>query len=348
MGTPILLLAVALGQGPAVWTSGPPLPNAVTNNAVAAVVTPEGPAVFSFLGLDSTKRWDGIVTASFRWNIGEPRWSVIAPVPGRGRLAATAQAWRGRIFLFGGYTVDTDGTEHSVPQVDVYDPAADAWSRAADIPIPVDDAVSGIWRDSLIFLVSGWHDRDNVSHVQIYDPARNEWRLATPIPGAPVFGHAGAVLDNSIVYVDGVRVNQTGPRFTMEPASWLGEIDPADATRITWIRLPDHPGPSLYRAAAGAISGWVLFAGGSDNPYNYNGVGYNSIPAAARTAVLGWDMDGRAWHALPPLPAGSMDHRGLVAVAGWLVIAGGMRDGQTVTRRVWVASIDRFRGAASQ
>ena len=134
------------------------------------------PAVFSFLGLDSTRRWNGVVDWAFRWDLGSDRWRTVAPVPGRGRLAATAQAVRGRIYLFGGYTVAEDGSEKSLPNVDVYDPATDRWSAGAPIPVPVDDAVSGVWRDSLVFLVSGWHDRDNVADVQIYDPAADRWR----------------------------------------------------------------------------------------------------------------------------------------------------------------------------
>ena len=31
---------------------------------------------------------------------------------------------------------------------------------------------------------------------------------ATPIPGTPVFGHAGAIIGNTIVYVDGAYKNR--------------------------------------------------------------------------------------------------------------------------------------------
>ncbi|NJD19015.1 MAG: hypothetical protein FIA95_07005 [Gemmatimonadetes bacterium] len=139
-----------------VWKAGPPLPAPVTNNAVAAVGTGTGVAVFSFLGLDSTKVWSGVTNASYRWDVGSPEgWRAVEPVPGPGRLAGTAQVRRGRIYVFGGYTVAADGKERSLPDVNIYDPATGRWARGADIPYPVDDAVSGVWKDSLIVLVSG-------------------------------------------------------------------------------------------------------------------------------------------------------------------------------------------------
>ena len=149
------LLALLAQQPAPQWTIAPELPSPTTNNAVVAVNTERGAAVFSFLGLDSTKVWSGIHSRSFRWTIGDPEWTEVQPVPGRGRLAATAQAIAGTIYLFSGYTVDADGSEKSLPNVDIYDPDTDTWSRGADIPIPVDDAVSGLWNDSLIYLISG-------------------------------------------------------------------------------------------------------------------------------------------------------------------------------------------------
>lgn len=333
----VTALAIAAAQT-LVWLEAPALPEPVSNNAVAAAPTAGGMALFSFLGLDSSKRWDGITNRAFRWDAGSAGWREIAPVPGPGRLAATAQYVRGAIYLIGGYTVARDGAERSLPNVDIYDLATGAWRRGADIPVPVDDAVSGVGRDSLIYLVSGWHDRDNVRDVQVYDPARDRWMGATPIPGPPVFGHAGAIAGNTIVYLDGVRVEPSPRRFAIERSAWKGEIDPQDPTRITWMELPDHPGPALYRAAAGGApdAGWILVAGGTHNPYNYNGIGYNGRPSEPRSEVFGYDVARGTWTRLGELPHGIMDLRGLVAAGDSLFLVGGMESGQRVTRRVLV------------
>ena len=331
----ILSLSLLLIQTPDVtWTEAPPLPLPITNNAVAALTTSRGPAVFSFLGLDSTKLSSGISNRAFRWNVGNSNWTEIKSVAGPGRLAATAQAVGGKIYLFGGYTVAPDGAEKSVPNVDVYDPETDNWTRAADIPVPTDDAVSGVWRDSLIYLVSGWHDRDNINNVQIYDPSLDRWSQATPIPGPPVFGHAGSIAGNTFVYIDGVKTRTERPRFVMAGSSWRGEIDPQDPTKIAWSSLADHPGPPLYRAAAGTVSQMVLFAGGTDNPYNYNGVGYDGSPSEPSSAVFAFDVQRNRWLTLDPLATGTMDHRGIAVTGGTMTIVGGMVAGQRVTRQV--------------
>jgi N-acetylneuraminic acid mutarotase len=323
------------------WEVGPPLLLPVSNNAVAGLVTPDGPAVFSFLGLDATKRWDGVTARSFRLRLSDGVWEEIAAPPGPGRLAGTAQAVGGRIFLFGGYTVAEDGSEKSVPGVDVWDPADDSWSAAAPMPVPVDDAVSGVWRDSLIVLVSGWYDRDNVADVQIFDPALDRWQAATPIPGPPVFGHAGAIAGDLIVYLDGVRTAEEQPRFRMAGSAWLGAIDPEDPADIRWTRLPDHPGPPLYRAAAVAVGRYVIFAGGSENPYNYDGIGYDGLASEPLERVFAFDTEAGEWVDLPPLPLATMDHRSIIHVDGQLLIVGGMTAGQSVTDRVVIAPLNR-------
>ena len=306
----------------------------VANNAVAAVETSAGWSIFSFLGIDSTKLWSGVTTASFRWDSGRAEWETIDPPPGPGRLAATAQAFGGRIFLFGGYTVAADGSETSRPEVDVLDPETGRWTRAAPMPIPVDDAISGVWRDSLIFLVSGWHDSDNVDAVQIYDPARDLWAQATPIPGAPVFGHAGGIAGDAIVYIDGARVRTEPRAFLLETSSWLGRIDPADPTRIAWERLPDHPGPGLYRAAATATMSRVVFVGGTDNPYNYSGIGYDGRPAEPWGGAFAYDPAAGRWVDVPAPATPTMDHRGIVIADDRAFVVGGMIAGQRVTDRV--------------
>jgi len=331
---PIVSLCVAILQVVSIqWTKAPDLPIPTANNAVVATNTPNGPAVFSFLGLDSTKQWDGIHSRAFRWTVGDSHWSEIAPVPGPGRLASTAQAVDGKIYLFGGYTVAEDGSERSLPNLDIYDPHTGTWSNGEPIPLPVDDAVSGVWHDSLIYLVSGWHDTGNVAEVQFYDPARDEWKRATPIPGIPVFGHSGSIVGNTIVYIDGARIDSTGPRFTIEHSSWSGEIDNVDPTKITWRRMEQHPGPPLYRAAAGVTGGLIIFAGGTDNPYNYNGIGYDGTPSEPQRTVFAYDSETNTWIELGSLPMTSMDHRGIAAFDNVLVIVGGMGNGQEVLRR---------------
>lgn len=305
-----------------------------------AVAGPAGVVVLSFLGIDSTKAWSGVTNAAYRWDFGsDDVWREIESVPGPGRLAATVQAARGRVFLFGGYTVAEDGSERSVPDVNVYDPWRDAWGRAADMPLPVDDAVSGVWRRSLIYLVSGWHDTGNVTDVQIFDPSMNVWTTGTSIPGEPVFGHSGAIAGDEIIYVGGAKIVAGRPRFVADSAAWRGLIDRVDPTRIAWEAIPHPPGAPLYRAASGAVGERVVLAGGTDNPYNYDGVGYDGVPSSPGPVLLTYNGE-EGWVSLPPPPVATMDHRTLGVAGGYVFLVGGMVEGQRVSDRVWYAEVD--------
>ncbi len=117
------------------------------------------------------------------------------------------------------------------------------------MPLPVDDAVSGVWRDSLIYLVSGWHDSDNVAAVQIYDPERNAWEQATPIPGPPVFGYAGGIAGDGIGY-DGRTAEPWAGAFAFGVAteSWIAAEAPGTSTM-------DHRGIALAGDRAFIVGG---------------------------------------------------------------------------------------------
>ncbi len=330
----LALSACGQGQTSVAQVTIPDLPMAVTNNAVAIDTAGVNGTVtlYSFLGLDSTKRYDGITRRAFRLTLGSDRWEELPPVPGpRGRLAGTAQVIRGEVILIGGYTVDSTGAERSVPEVDIWDPVSGRWRAGAPMPLPVDDAVSGVWRDSLLYLVSGWHDVDNVTAVQIYDPATDRWTMATAIPGPGVFGHSGGVVGDAILFVDGVTRNETQPRYRLKAQAWRGEIDPANPGNIMWSAIPRHPGPPLYRAAAGVCGTRLVLAGGTDNPYNYDGIGYDGVPSQPRVGVVVYDVATDVWTETSSASVATMDHRGLLIGRDGMFVVGGMRSGQVVS-----------------
>lgn len=321
--------AVAVAQQP------PDLPAPVTNNAVASGRTSLGWTLFSALGVDSTKRWSGITRRAFSWTLDATQWSELPPVPGRvGRLAANAVVVRGRLLLFGGYSVDSTGAEVSHASVDIYDRSSSRWTAGAPIPIAVDDMVAGTYRDSLVFLVSGWHNTDNISSVQVYDVVRDRWAQATPFPGVAVFGASGAIAEGTIVIIDGAKRSTVGPRYVLALQSWAGTIDPQDATRIRWRALPPHPGPSRYRAASAPCGTLVVIAGGTANPYNYNGIGYDGRPAAPLASVFAFDTRAGSWRDLGVAPRATMDHRALASDGAQALLVGGMREEQRVAADV--------------
>jgi hypothetical protein len=296
--------------------------------------------LFSFLGLGAGKDRRAITTRAYALDVAGGRWALLADVPGAvGRIAPTAQALDGKVYVFGGYSVADDGKEVSEPAVDVYDIRARRYSRAADMPVPVDDTVSGIWRERLIFLVGGWSTDDNVDAVQVFDPARNQWMASTPITGTPVFGHAGAIAGDTIVYCGGAKVQAPRvPKYAINAECYRGDISPDDPATVAWRVIPHHPGPARYRAAAGPVAigtlRGVMFVGGTTNPYNYNGVGYDGQPSEPEAVSWIFDIDGNVWIEGPRLPAPTMDHRGLPFADGSWWTIGGFDRGQVVSTRV--------------
>lgn len=317
----------------------PDLPLALSNNAVARVEVDGEYRLYSFLGLGEGKRWQDISRRAFEYHQGETAWRPLPQPPiGEGRLASVAAAVDGKVFLFGGYTVAADGHETSTPEVLRLDPRTGAWARMAAMPVPVDDSVALVLHDRYIVLVSGWHQDRNVDRVQFYDAAGDRWFDGTPFPGTPVFGHAAAILGDVAVVCDGVALDASGGkrRFHASDECWRGDFDLEDAGTITWTRIEPHPGKPRYRmgAAADAAHSRLLFAGGSENPYNFNGIGYDGVAAPASSAVDAYDPVTGAWTRLPALAEPSMDHRGLLPVEGGFVLIGGMRDPQRVVAAV--------------
>ena len=159
------------------------------------------------------------------------------------------------------------------------------------------------------------------------------------IPGTPVFGHAGALLDGTIIYVDGATKNSAGgtPPYVASDECWMGKIDHHDPAKIQWSKIPAHPGNARYRIAAGASERdkKIYFSGGTDNPYNYNGVGYDGRPSEPSPVTFAWNLRSEKWEVTNEnTPNPTMDHRGLVATPAGLVSVGGMEKGQQVTSRV--------------
>ncbi|MFQ5535518.1 MAG: Kelch repeat-containing protein, partial [Sphingomonadales bacterium] len=316
------------------------LPAPISNNAVAGLDRNGRTYFYSFNGLGAGKTHHDTSAAAWEFDAGAGTAKRIADVPGTaGRLASIAATVGNRIFLFGGYTVAEDGTEVSTPEVYAFAPETGQYQTRQPMPTPVDDAVAVVYLDRYIYLVSGWHDTGNVSLVQVYDSRENRWFGATDYPGSPVFGHAGGIVGGAMVITDGVKVvavENGKRRFGISDEAFIGHIDPNDPSVIRWRKLDPHPGEPLYRmAASGAAEhGMVLFAGGSTNPYNFNGIGYNGVPSQPSAIVFGFDIEAASWRAIGTKPVATMDHRGLLKFRGSFCTLGGMTAGQVVTGSV--------------
>ena len=316
----------------------PDLPEALSNNAVAAVHSGAGVTLLSFAGIGGALRAPDVHARAYLLAPGSARWESIPDVPGPGRLAATAVGVEGGALLFGGYSVDLDGAEDSLADVFFFDVAERRYQRLASMPVPVDDSLALYDGERYVYLIGGWHHNGNVNLVQLYDVYEDRWLQATPWPGAAVFGHAGARVGRQLIVCDGVAIDyQVRPRrFVASDACYLASIDADDPQRLHWQALPPRPGGPCYRSAAGVSprTGAVVFFGGADNPYNYNPVGYDKRPSRPCTKAVRFDPEQRSWSEPVDVPGASMDHRAAVEIQGQLVVIGGLDAQGLPLRRV--------------
>jgi len=315
----------------------PSLPMAHSNNAVAKAIDANGRVTFySFNGLTAAKTWDSTSRSAFACSVADGECRAISDVPvEQGRLASVAAVIGNRIYIFGGYTVAEDGSEVSTPEVFQFDPIAETYDRVADMPVPVDDMVAFTYQERYIYLVSGWHNDGNVSLVQVYDAQADDWFQATDYPGAPVFGHAGGAVGGDVVIADGVAVigEKEGRRvFGAVNEVWHGKISEDDPATIKWKKLPPHSGKPLYRMAARGdeTTNRIVFLGGGDNPYNYNGIGYDGVATKPSDRLFAFDLEQAKWIDLGKTNRATMDHRGLLINDSQYCTLGGMDSEQVI------------------
>lgn len=317
----------------------PPMPEAVTNNAVASLKG--GLEIYSMMGIGTKKTWESVTSKMFSMRLTAGKWVEGPPVPGvAGRLGASAAGAKGQIFVFGGYVVDGQGNELTLPDVNSYVAQAHRWYRAADIPVPVDSAVIGTTHDRYIYLVGGRSKNGPVNNVQVYDAEKNTWSEATAFPGTPVFGHAGGIADETIVYVDGAKKEKDGTgHYVASDECWMGKIDKKDPNKIAWSKLPAHPGPGRFGIVA---SGWdrqhrVLFSGGTVAPHDFKGLGEDGKPTEISPVTFVYEVHGNRWDTISQDTYDvRTDERGIVFTPLGPMILGGTLKNSAVSARVLV------------
>lgn len=315
----------------------PPLPLAITNNAIAVYNTRGHDFLFSIMGMGQGKTWDAVSNKAYMLDSDNEEWVAIPPVPGvAGRVSAMAAAVNEQVYVFGGAVVDAQKQENIVSEVNVFDRASLKWYRQKDIPVPVADSVVGIYRDRFIYLIGGRSDSGPVSTVQVYDTDHDKWFQATPMPYA-VFGHAGAMVEDTMLYIDGASANPGGkPIFLPAEQCWLGKVNHKDPSRIEWSSVPEHPGDARFRIAAGASEkdNKIYFSGGSNTPYSDNGIAYNGTPAQPSAVTFDYDLREKKWEVINQhTPNPRMDAHNIIVTRDGLLLIGGMEDGQKVTAR---------------
>jgi hypothetical protein len=322
------------------------MPEAVSNNAVASATVDDTTYIYSFAGIDTSRDWFGIHLKGFRYNVQSQVWDTIAPLPdpNGGKIAAGASNVKGKIYIIGGYHVASNYSEISSAKVHIYDPTTNSYlPDGADIPVAIDDQVQAVWRDSLIYVITGWSNSNNVNNVQIYNPSTDTWTTGTPVPNNSqykVFGGSGTIVGDSIYYIGGARFGFNFPATTILRKGYINPDNPAE---ITWEQ-ESNPVAKGYRMAATQYNEQPIWIGGSDVTYNFDGIAYNgsgSVAPLGRIKMYDPSKGILAEFAdlFPPL----MDLRGVAELGeNQYLLAGGMLAGPSVTNQTLLLTIDQL------
>ncbi|RPH69375.1 MAG: kelch repeat-containing protein [Myxococcaceae bacterium] len=133
---------------------------------------------------------------------GATAWTSAAPLPTpRNHLGSAVVG--GKIYVIGGQHGHDEGLV-TVPDVEIYDPGTDTWTRGASMPRARSHITGGTFpfRDRIVVISGEIANGRSISDVTAYDPIANAWSELTPLP-APRFSGVGGPIGNGFVYTTG-------------------------------------------------------------------------------------------------------------------------------------------------
>ncbi len=166
------------------------------------------------------------------------------------RFSHTANAWGGRMYMFGG----VDSSNNALGDLWTYEHVASDWQQLAvgkpGPPARKLHSSAMIEADGKFVLIGGKDQNDNpLSDVWVYDPFTDAWQQKTSYPGGGLYDFATSVYGNK-VYIMGKDNNQMGVY---------------DVGADTWSNITVTPAPPARRGAGYtyfANKAWIL--GGQD------------------------------------------------------------------------------------
>ncbi|WP_208280407.1 FG-GAP-like repeat-containing protein [Massilia oculi] len=222
--------------------------------------------------------------ASGRWTRGEAPPFEIHHLQG--------VEFGGKLYVLGALTGKFP-QEQPVPDILIYDPAADRWSKGPEIPPQRRRGASGVAvHDGMIYLVGGnrrGHMSGYVAWFDAFDPATGRWTELPDAPHARDHLHA-AVIDGKLYAAGGRRsAHDLGNAL----AQTVGEVDVYDFKAKRWSTLP-APLPTPRAGTASAVIGGKLAVIG----------GESLKQVEAHREVEAWDPQTARWQTMPALPVG--------------------------------------------
>jgi N-acetylneuraminic acid mutarotase len=222
-------------------------------------------------------------------------WTFAAPIPEPRRLMC-ANVVNGKIYVVGGYTnqASTAPDQGLTNTTQVYDPKANVWSTAADIPNAIGSYASTVF-DNKIYVFGGFGVFTTgasmgglgvevlvSNRTYIYDPPTDAWMFGEPLPqrvrGAAACATTGEVAPKGIYVFGGYNERVQSFRLTQV-------YDSLTSTWINGTTIPKDPFSSVVSVAL------------NDTMYVLGGI------YSTRTPDFGNPVE------LPPPPFNSMNYQ---------------------------------------
>ncbi|KAA3613371.1 MAG: T9SS C-terminal target domain-containing protein [Calditrichaeota bacterium] len=121
------------------------------------------------------------------------------------RAGASAVAYRGKIYIFGGKALNNK----ILNKVDIYDPSTNKWdtTSANSFKVARYNAAAVVWRDSIdrIYLTGGFNGGyEALESVEVYDPVQNTWEEVQDLHEERS-GHSLSVINDRMHVIGGLE-----------------------------------------------------------------------------------------------------------------------------------------------
>jgi N-acetylneuraminic acid mutarotase len=180
-----------------------------------------------------------------------------------------AVPYKGKIYVIGAFT---GGYPHEtpVPNVYIYDPGNDSWTKSHVIPERRRRGAAGlVVYNNKFYLLGGAQDghwADNRDYMDEYDPVSGKWEILPAMPR--LRDHFQAVVVEDKLYAVGGRRSFAKEGYGFELT--YPELDVYDFNTGEWTTLSDHPLPT-ERAGSSTVpykEGFLVIGGESDHQVN--------------------------------------------------------------------------------
>jgi hypothetical protein len=230
----------------------------------------------------------GLVTDNDVYDANGGSWGSASAMPSV-KYQFSCQHAGGKLYAFGGYSGGFTPDANSY----IYTPSTGAWTSGSAMPTPVGDYASGVYHDSLIYFIGGYSGADE-NLVQIYNTVTDTWSSGTPTIGTAAAGLRGGIYQDKIVIAGGYSQSLGGEIAE----AYIGTIDAVNPNLISWAALPNYPGGTVGRLAAGVTFGQtiplIVFVGGDPA----------GLGVAALDYTFGYDVLQNGWFIGPAKPTG--------------------------------------------